>query len=423
MPLVYTNNVLIEFRVSNFYSIKDEVVLDFKASHSKELTENIIPYKHAGLLKSIGIYGANATGKTNIIKAIYFVWSLTKFSHSYNAETKIIPTQFKLDNKNINKPSSFEVIFTKNNVRYQYGFSCLDSKVLEEHLFRWDDASNKPRRATVFRRENVKEFKFNVDKKKQQLIASQMSGNVLYLSRASAFNFEKVRDVYDFLVNDLIINFNPSWNEYTKINAASNPELKNRIVDILQKADFGGISDIVIEKQKAKMAGIQANLTSDGLKVNPIPETDKDIYVAKFLHEINPEETVEFNEWEESSGTIRMFSLLGPMFDILDNGKVMVIDEMETSLHPSISEFIVRLFHSKLNKKNAQLIFTTHNTNLLNSEVLRRDQIYITSKEPNKGTRLDSLVKFKLRDGMDFQRVYLTGRVGGLPFIDETVLD
>jgi len=416
--------VLIEFKVSNFYSIKDEVVLGFKASHSKELTKNIIPYKHVGLLKSIGIYGANATGKSNIIKAIYFVWGLTKFSHSYNAETKIPPTQFKLDNKNLTKPSSFEITFTKNNVRYQYGFSCLDSKVLEEYLFKWDDTSNKPRRATVFRRENIKEFKFNVDKKKQQMIASQMSENVLYLSRAAAFNFDKVRDVYDFLVNDLIVNFNPSWNEYTKINAASNSELKNRIVDILQKADFGGISDIVIKRKEAKMVvGIQANLTSNGVKFNPIPETDKYIYVAKFLHKISPEETVEFNEWEESNGTIKMFSLLGPIFDILDNGKVMVIDELETSLHPSISEFIVRLFHSKLNKKNAQLIFTTHNTNLLNSEVLRRDQIYITSKEPNKGTRLDSLIKFKLREGMDFQRVYLTGRVGGLPFIDETVLD
>ena len=416
--------MLIEFKVSNFYSIKDEVVLGFKASHSKELTKNIIPYKHVGLLKSIGIYGANATGKSNIIKAIYFVWGLTKFSHSYNAETKIPPTQFKLDNKNLTKPSSFEITFTKNNVRYQYGFSCLDSKVLEEYLFKWDDTSNKPRRATVFRRENIKEFKFNVDKKKQQMIASQMSENVLYLSRAAAFNFDKVRDVYDFLVNDLIVNFNPSWNEYTKINAASNSELKNRIVDILQKADFGGISDIVIKRKEAKMVvGIQANLTSNGVKFNPIPETDKYIYVAKFLHKISPEETVEFNEWEESNGTIKMFSLLGPIFDILDNGKVMVIDELETSLHPSISEFIVRLFHSKLNKKNAQLIFTTHNTNLLNSEVLRRDQIYITSKEPNKGTRLDSLIKFKLREGMDFQRVYLTGRVGGLPFIDETVLD
>jgi AAA15 family ATPase/GTPase len=117
--------VPVEFRVSNFYSIKDEALLGFKASHSNELTKNMIPYKHVRLLKSIGIYGANATGKSNIIKAIYFVWSLTKSSHSYNAETKIPPTQFKLDNKNLAKPSSFEITFTKNNARYQYGFSCL----------------------------------------------------------------------------------------------------------------------------------------------------------------------------------------------------------------------------------------------------------------------------------------------------------
>jgi AAA15 family ATPase/GTPase len=250
-----------------------------------------------------------------------------------------------------------------------------------------------------------------------------MSDNVLYLSRATALNLEEVRDAYDFIVNDLIINYSVLWNNYTKVNIASSPELKSRVVDILQKADFGGIIDIAIEKKKMKTAGFQVNFSPEGTKLNPIPESTTDVYQTKFLHKLASGKIVGFDEGEESHGTIMMFSILGPIFDILDNGKVLILDELETGLHPRISEFIVRLFHSKLNKKNAQLLFTTHDTNLLSGEILRRDQIYIISREPNKGTEMHSLVEFRLRKGVDFERVYLTGRVGGVPFIDETILD
>lgn len=418
--------MLISFKVRNFLSIKDEVVIKFKASSSKELARNVARDKHRRLLKSIGVYGANATGKSNIIKAFYFVWQLTKFSHSYNIETKIQSTQFKLSDKNRREPSSFEITFTKNNSTYQYGFSCLDSKILDEYLYRWDDTYDKPRKSTIFARRNLNEYAFGSDARKQQPIASQVTENVLYLSRATALNLEKVRDAYEFIVNDLVITFNDpydAWNDYTKVSMANNPELKNKVVDTLQKADFGGITDISIEKKMGKGGGFEANFSKEGVKFNPTPVVDIDIYIEKFLHKISTGEVVEFTGQEESAGTRKMFAFLGPILDILENGKVLIIDELETSLHPNISEFIVRLFHSKLNKKNAQMLFVTHNTNLLTRNVLRRDQIYITGKVPNEGTEIFSLSNFKLREGMDFERAYLAGRVGGLPFIDETILD
>jgi hypothetical protein len=418
--------VLISFKIRNFLSIRDEVVIKLEASSNKELMRNVAKNKHRGLLKSIGVYGANATGKSNIIKAFYFVWQLTKSSHSYNIETKIQSTQFKLSDKSRREPSSFEITFTKNDFTYQYGFSCLDSKITDEYLYRWDDTYDKPSKSEIFVRRNTNDYTFRSEAQKQQLIKSQVTENVLYLSRATALNFEKVRDAYEFIVNDLVITFNnpwDPWNDYTKVSMINNSELKNKVVDILQKADFGGITDISIEKKRGKGARFEVNFSKEGVKLNPTPMVDIDTYIAKFLHKISTGEVVEFAEQEESAGTLKMFSFLGPILDILENGKVLIIDELETSLHPSISEFIVRLFHSKLNKRNAQLLFVTHNTNLLTRNVLRRDQIYITGREPNEGTEIFPLSDFKLREGMDFERVYLAGRVGGLPFIDETILD
>ena len=115
--------------------------------------------------------------------------------------------------------------------------------------------------------------------------------------------------------------------------------------------------------------------------------------------------------------------MLGPIFDILEYGKVAFIDEFEVNLHPNITRFLIRLFNSKINTKNAQLIFTTHDTNLLDKELFRRDQIYICTKEPNKNTLVASFLDYDLRETADFERAYLNGRVGGLPFIDETLFD
>lgn len=418
--------MIISLRIRNFLSIKYEVFVDFTASGSKQLSENVLNYKRKRLLKALGVYGANASGKSNIIKAFFFIWQLTKTSHSYNIDTPIPPTQFKLDAKKQHEPSRFEITFTKNDSTFQYGFSCLNSVIIDEFLFRWDETYDKPRKSIIFIRRNSSDFEFKTDIQKQEAIKTQMTRNVLYLSRATALNYEGVRDAYEFLVNDLIISFNTPidpWSNYTKITMSSNPDLKTKIVDILQKADFGGISDIVIEKKKGKNIGFHLNLSKEGFKFDPIPETEVEIYLAKYLHKGSNDRLIEFTESEESAGTLKMFSMLGPIFDILENGKVLIIDELESSLHPGVSEFVVRLFHSKVNKKSAQLLFVTHNTNLLSRGILRRDQILITRNEKNEGTKISSLTDFKLREGIDFERAYLTGRVGGVPFIDETILE
>lgn len=418
--------MLVSFRVKNFLSIEDEVFIDFRASGGKDLPRNLLKYKKTRLLKSMGLYGANATGISNIIKAFYFVWELTKYSHSYNVDTKIRPTQFKLRDETLKEPSRFEITFTKNGSTYRYGFSCLDSKIIDEYLFRWDDSYDKPRRSVIFIRKNTNEFTFKSDVTKQELIRTQLTDNVLYLSKSTALNFEKVRDAYDFITSDLVITFDnlwSSWIDYTRATLANDSKLKRRVVGILQSCDLGGISDISIEKKKGKAVGFHANFSKDEPSIGPYPAFDTDTYVAKFLHRVPSGKMIAFSELEESAGTLKMYSILVPILDILEKGKILIIDELEASLHPNISELILRLFHSKMNRRNAQILFASHNTNLLSKGILRRDQILITRREPNKGTSISPLTDFKLREGADFERAYRTGRVGGLPFIDETVLE
>ena len=135
--------MLISFKVKNFLSIENEIFIDFRASGSRQLPKNLQKYKMSYILKSIGIYGANASGKSNIIRAFHFVWELTKFYHSYNLDSKIRPTQFKLSTKRVDEPSKFELTFTKKGYTYEYGFSCLNSKIVDEYLYRWDDSYKK----------------------------------------------------------------------------------------------------------------------------------------------------------------------------------------------------------------------------------------------------------------------------------------
>ena len=418
--------MLISFKVKNFLSIENEIFIDFRASGSRQLPKNLQKYKMSHILKSIGIYGANASGKSNIIRAFHFVWELTKFSHSYNIDSRIRPTQFKLSTKRVDEPSRFELTFTKKGYTYEYGFSCLNSKIVDEYLYRWDDSYKKPRKSTIFIRRNSNEFDFKTDKSRQELIRSQVPENVLYLSRSTALNYEKVRDVYEFITSDLVITFNNPWNawgNYTKIAIATKKEIRDKIVEIMQRSDFGGIDDLSVEKHKGKSIGFHADFSKIEAKIDTTPIVDSEVYVTKFIHKDSNGREVAFEEFEESAGTLKMFSMLGPILDILENGKVLIIDELESSLHPNVAEFVVKLFHSKLNKKNAQLLFVSHNTNLLSRGILRRDQILITQRKPNEGTRMYSLSNFNLREGIDFERAYLNGRVGGIPFIDESILD
>ena len=411
--------MIIEISIENFLSIKDRITFSLDSSSSKKLPENqITAQPGVKLLKSAVIYGANASGKSNLIKSIFFLWNMVKNSHNFNIDTKILRTPFKLDETYIIKPSKFEIIFISQGVKYQYGFSCDNDKIIEEYLYYWP----KGRESQIFSRKETNKFNFNKDKKKQELIKSQTNDNVLYLSRATQLRYDKTKAAYEFIVNDIVINY-PTWADFTIQKIHENPNIKSNIMEILRKADFGGVVDLKVDKQKRRVNGFEVKIEKDIPSFNAIKQKEQEFYDIKFIHQNKKGHSIEFNFDEESGGTQKTLAMLGPMFDILENGKVAFIDELESSLHPNITKLLVRLFNSKNNKNNAQLIFTTHDTTLLNNELFRRDQIYICSKEPNKNTVLASFLDFDLRETADFERAYLNGRVGGLPFIDETLFD
>ncbi len=412
--------MILEITIENFLSIKDKITFSLDSSGSKKLKENLIKLDNKNrLLKSAVIYGANASGKSNLIKSIFFIWSMVKNSHNFNIGTKIPRSSFKLSKEYSKKPSKFEILFIHEGTKYEYGFSCDNEKFIEEYLFYWPQG----RRALVFSRTKSNQYEFNIDKKKQSLINLQMNENVLYLSRATQLGYEKVKPVYEFIVDNMVINYGPAWQDFTINQIYQNPALKKRVIDILQKADFGGILDVRVNKEKKKVNGFELKIEKDVPSFNPIKQEEKEFFNVKFVHKTTKGEVVEFNIDEESEGTRKTLSMLGPIFDILENGKVAFIDEFELNLHPNITRFLVRLFNSKTNNKNAQLIITTHDTTLLDNELFRRDQIYICSKEPNQNTLLKSFLDYDLRESTDFERAYLNGRVGGLPFIDETLFD
>ena len=414
--------MLIEFSVENFRSIKDKITLSMDSGSGKKLPNNLIKLsENQNLIKSAAIYGPNASGKSNLIKSIYFTWYLITQSHQFNIDTRLnnIPiarTPFKLDLSSCKKPSRFEIIFIHKNIKYKYGFSCDNEKIIDEYLYHYP----KGKKALIFKRQNTKEFEFKTDKKGQNERSKQTIPNTLYLSRATQLGYEKTKEPYEFLRDYLVINYHPAWKDYTIKQIYKDQKLKTRILEILQKADFGGIEDIIATKKKGNIKEIAFKL--DGSEFSH-KELKGDIYNLKFAHRMKNGKLIEFSEMEESNGTRRTLSILGPFLDILEKGKILIIDEFETSLHTNIVKFLVALFNSKHNKNKAQLIFTTHSIPLLDNELFRKDQIYICSKEPNEGTILKSLLDFDIKQEADFERAYLNGRIGGLPFIDDTFLD
>jgi len=422
--------MFIEFKVSNFLSIKDEVILSLDSTASRNLENNYFKELDLRLLRSAAIYGPNASGKSNIIKAIHFADELVRNSQQYKVDTKFLTVPFLLDRSSKNEPCRFEFSFIKNHTKYIYGFSCNENGFIDEYLHYKPEGENKK---TFFIRDERPQkkgerFKFYVDPKEQKKWGQETIRQRLYLPKAvNDHNYERLVEVYDYLVNDLIIVlqvFNPLWGAVTRERMMNDPKFREWVLNIMKKADFGGIEDIRVKKEKRNVTGIQFKFEEGSFLSGTMPSREEEFYDLNYVHRNEEQQEIIFKENLESTGTNKTFNMLGPIYDILESGKTLFIDEFELNLHPNITEFIIRLFHSKHNRKNGQLIITTHDTTLLKkNDIFRRDQVYICTKEPNLSTKLSSLAEFDLRESINFENAYLNGRVGGLPFIDESFFE
>jgi len=405
---------LIEFRAENYRSIQDEVTLSLLASSDKSLPENLIEIDILGkdkLVRSGAIFGANASGKTNVLLAINELKRLVISSHLQQKGEMIPYEPFKLDKQSINLPTKFEIIFIKNNIKYFYNVSYTNKAIIKECLYYYP----KGKRALVFKRYDTNTYHFTVDKKTQKTISEKTPENILYLSRATQFNYDKTAPVFEWLKEDLITmgpTDRPFLEEFT-IQMLEKPEMKKILLDMLRVADLS-ITDVVGRLKPIDLENIPKNIqnllrTSNGDKEGKTLE-------IKTYHK-----GTEFDFYkEESEGTIRFFSIISHWIDVLKNGKVLIVDELDTKLHHLLIIYLITLFHTDSFKEKAQLIFTTHNSNLLDQSLFRRDQIWFTEKDPEKeNTELFSLLEFRPRKDKNIQLGYLTGRYGAIPFIED----
>lgn len=394
--------MLIQFSVENYLSIKDKVVLSLLASKDTEHSEHLIIDGNKNYLKSSVIYGANASGKSNVLNAFWFMVNYVLTSHNQQVHKSIDRTPFKFDREMPARPSSFEVIFTANGIRYAYGFSVTDKAVTDEYLYYYPNG----RQALIFERKDTTDFRFTVDVDEQNTLKERTSANKLYLSVASNWSYSKVIPVLEWFASCQIITKHSVADAYgLEAEQLKDDDYRRVIASMLRVADLG----------------IQALQIRD---TDPLSTLRNDVFTnIEAVHTVQDTAGNAFsytlNMTEESDGTNSYFKLIGIVKKALDQGTLLVADEMDAHLHPLLTKHLVSLFNSaEFNPNGAQLVFTSHNTNLLDLDVLRRDQIWFTEKdEQTAATDLFSLYDFSIRKDAKVEKGYLIGRYGAIPFI------
>ncbi len=397
--------MLIEFSVKNFMSFKDKVTLSMEKGNGDEILDNVFKVNDEVLLKSIPIYGANASGKSNILKAFTCAILMVRNSNLIPIDGKWnLVKPFLFNNKSKNSPSEFEFVFISNNIKYRYYFSADVNKIYDEVL----DAYYSQKPTNIFTRTNINNYSFSNDKNKLESFVSKNPENKLFLSTATNWNYDATKDAYLWFsdVIDTFVSFDSITDLDLKEYSSNNSELKEFALKLLKEADIL-INDMYVDYEEKEIDNTITNgsLKMANVKIELVHEVGKNYY------------KLDFND--ESSGTKILFALAPFLKRAFESTKVMIVDELEKSLHPSLVEFIIRLFNNKdFNKANSQLIFMTHATNLLNRDLFRRDQVWFTEKNDKTGeSSLFPLDSFSVRKDENIEKGYRNGRYGAIPFI------
>ncbi|MFK0329417.1 AAA family ATPase, partial [Campylobacter coli] len=419
--------MLIEFRVENFLSIQDEQVLSMMASKDNTFFDSHTNGdKKLALLKSSVIYGANASGKSNIIKALAIMKKIVISSANGQRGDKLPIIPFLLGNED-NKSTKFEIIFIQNDTKYQYGFILNSEKILEEWLLVFGESNRAQKWFERIYNEKEEKYNYSFGAKflgSKQLWENSTRDNALFLSVAIQLNNEQLKPVFDFFLKYIRVTCTDSWNDGQEVTIDILRQDKQKIISYLKRADLD-IEDIVVEETELKKTNLMQENIPQEIKQMMQTDLEKGARLKKTdiktIHTNQQGKQILFDMLElESQGTQKFFKLIGPWVEALEQGYTIVVDELNTHLHPLMTKFLVNLFHNEdLSKSNAQLIFTTHDTSILNQDVFRRDQIWFCEKQ-NKATKLYPLSDFKVRkDKTNLENDYLLGRFGALPYFKE----
>lgn len=421
--------MLLDFSVTNYRSILERQTLSMAASsYFKELeapnTFDIgTAEKMPRLLRSAVLYGPNASGKSTLIQALKFMKDRVLNSQKESqAGDEIDTVPFKLSASSRSANSEFEIAFFEQGIRYEYGFRCNRQRFVEEWLFAYPLG----RAQKWFHRvydpalgKDVYKFSstFEGDRKRQDWKA-QTRANALFLSTAIQLNNTQLRSVFEWFRHRLRVvdSANGLSPGYTMTRCKDSGD-KKKIIEFMNSADIS-IADISLKTAIFSPESLPKDLPDQVRQEFSRQMNGKEITTVKFLHrDAQTNESIEFEQEEESDGTRALFAFAGPWLDVIENERVLVVDELDTSLHPLLVHHLVKLLHHKGTK--AQLIFTTHDTTLLSQKLLRRDQVWFMEKDATRSTRLYPLSDFSPRENEAVERGYLNGRYGGIPFLKE----
>lgn len=422
--------MILDFKFKNYKSYRNSCEFSMLANVDKSHENNLVNIGKDRISKVKIIYGANASGKTSFINAIDFVQIFARMSNNLVENNRIGVIPYKFRNDFAHTPSEFSITFVKDGIKYSYSFSCTYEKVIDEKLDIY--LSAKP--STIFTRTNTTEYKFNTDIKALNEIKTKNTNNKLFLITAATWNYEKVKPVVDFLMKDLVVLYDASQLTHYNLNYINQhndlDDYKKFCLKFLNSADFS-ISDFKINTKKFKEFGKQAEIMSSIMNLLSDNDTEKtnrinnsDVFNIRTMHNINinsVENQYELDLTEESMGTQEFFYLAPVLYYVFKEGKTLFLDEIDRSLHPLLVEYIIKKFYDKeVNKNNAQLICNTHDTNLLNLDLFRRDEIWFTERNYETGsTEMFSLSDFSPRKDENIEKAYLLGRYGAIPFIKE----
>ena len=415
--------MLLRFRVSNHLSFRDLQEVSFVASSLKERNGYLIDctaVPNNSVVPAAVVYGANASGKSNLVDAMQTMWAMVLRSHTKGDPGGGVARQpFRLDPECQQAATQFDIDFVAEGTRYHYGFQATDEAFVSE----WLDVYPKAYRRLAFSRDSS-EFTFGRWLKGQNSsIAKLTRPNSLFLSAAAQNGHEQLSKIFAYfrsirIVRDIAVQGTELMTRLTR------EALDRRVIDLLGRLGTGVVDFrrtegrnseqfLQVFRPLAESAGKSTDAFLEELKMGDMKT------VVELVHRGRDNEPIPLDLDRESAGTRRLLAVMGIVYRALDEGTPVLMDELDASLHTHASEAVLRLFCSaKSNPKGAQLLATTHDTSLMKSSSLRRDQLWFTQKDAEGATQIYPLTDFKTRWGDNFELGYLQGRYGAVPFED-----
>ncbi|BGE69329.1 MULTISPECIES: AAA family ATPase [Pseudomonas] len=422
--------MLVQFSVKNFRSIKELCELSMVASNyykENEVTNTIDTGLEdcPRLLKSIVIYGANAAGKSTILDAMSFVESFVIHSaKNINAGDEIQVSPYKLSEESRQQDSEFETTLISEGIRYDYGICVNEKRVTEEWLIAYPKGSPQKWYHRVYDPQTEEYYyKFSKYFEGGRLRGDwrrQTRDNAAFLSVAIQFNNTQLLPVYNWFLARVAQLRPENLSSQFSAEQCLDKKIKKSVIDFIASADIQ-IADIKIKKRKLGDPSFIENFPLSLREDLKKSLKDKDYFEVSFLREDDSGNLISFDLEEESKGTIGLFSFAGPWIDVIHNDLVLCVDELDSSLHPLIVHHLIEVLHRSETK--AQIIFTTHDTTILSKKILRRDQVWLVSKDKRRGTLLYPVSDYKVREGEALEKGYLSGRYGAIPFIKDLAID